>query len=81
LLTLREEYRLRIFEDRVLMRIFGLKMDKVTGEWRSLGNEERNDLYSALNIIPVMKSRSMRRAGHVAGMEGGEGIHDFGGEI
>jgi hypothetical protein len=64
-LTLREEQRLRVFENRVLRRIFGPKRDKVTGEWRSLHNEELNDLYSP-NIIQVIKSRRMRWAGHVA---------------
>jgi hypothetical protein len=75
LFTLREEHRLKVFENRVLRRIFGLKRDEVTGEWRNLGNEERNDLYSSLNIIPMMKSRSMRRAGNVAGVGERKGVY------
>jgi hypothetical protein len=65
-LTLREEQRLRVFENRALMRIFGPKWDEATGEWRRLHNEELNDLYSSPNIIRVIKSRRMRWAGHVA---------------
>ena len=68
-LTLREERRLRVFENRVPRRVFGPKRDEVTGEWRKLHNEERRDLYS--NIVRVVKSRRMRWAGHVARM--GEG--------
>jgi hypothetical protein len=59
-LTLREEQRLKVFENRVLRRIFGPKRDKVTGEWRRQHNEELNDLYSSPNIIRVIKSRSKR---------------------
>jgi hypothetical protein len=65
---LREECRLRVFEDRMLRRIFGLKRDEVTGEWRQLHNEELNDLYFSPNIVRVIKSRRMRWAGHVARM-------------
>jgi hypothetical protein len=67
-LTLREEHRLRVFENRVLRRIFGPKRDVVTGEWRKLHNEERRDLYFSLSIIRIIKSRRMRWAGHVARM-------------
>jgi hypothetical protein len=62
---LREERRLRVFENRVLSEIFGPKRDEVTGEWRKLHNEKLN-LYSPPNIIRVIKSRRMRWAGHVA---------------
>jgi hypothetical protein len=67
-LTLREENRLRVFENRVLSRIFGPRRDEVTGEWRKLHNEELHILYSSPNIIRKIKSRRMRRAGHVACM-------------
>ena len=59
-LTLREERRLSVFENRVLRRVFGPKRDEVTGEWRQLHNEELNDLYSLPNIVRVVKSRRMR---------------------
>jgi hypothetical protein len=65
-LTLREEQRLTVFENRVLRRIFGPTRDEATGEWRRLHNEELNDLYSSPNIIRVIKSRRMRWAWHVA---------------
>jgi hypothetical protein len=58
-LTLREERRLRVFENRVLRRIFGAKRDEVTGEWRKLHNEELHDLYCSPNIVRVIKSDSM----------------------
>jgi hypothetical protein len=58
--TLREEHRLRVFENRVLGRIFGPKRDELTGEWRQLHNEEFHDLYSSPSIIRIMKSRRMR---------------------
>jgi hypothetical protein len=54
-LTLREEHRLKVFENRVLRRIFGLKRDEVTGEWRKLHNEELRDLYSSPNIIRIIQ--------------------------
>ena len=59
-LTLREEHRLRVFENRVLRRIFGHKRDGVTGEWRKLHNEELNDLYCSPNIVRVIKSKRLR---------------------
>jgi hypothetical protein len=74
-LTLREEHGLRVFENRVLRKIFGVKRDEVTGEWRRLHNEELNDLYSSPNIIRVIKSRIMRWAGHVARMGEGTGAY------
>jgi hypothetical protein len=60
------EYRLRVFENRVLRRIFGPKRDEVTGDWRKLHNEELHNLYSSTNIIRQIKSMRMRWAGHVA---------------
>jgi len=67
-MTLREERKLRVFENMVLRRIFGPRRDKVTGEWRRLHNEELSDLYSSTNIVRVIKSRRMRWTGHVARM-------------
>ena len=63
-LTLREERRLRVFDNRVLRRIFGSKRDKIIGEWRKLQNEELNGLHSSQNIIQLIKSR----------MRGGRGM-------
>ena len=77
MLTLREERRLRVFENRVLKRVFGPKRDEVTWEWRRLHNEELSDLYSLSNIVRVVKSRRMRWAGHVAYMGRGEGCTGF----
>ena len=67
-LTLREERKLRVFENRVLRRIFGPRRDEVTGEWRRLHNEELNDLYTSPNIVRVIKSKRMSWAVHVARM-------------
>jgi hypothetical protein len=61
-------YRLRVFENRVLRRIFGPKRDEGTGEWRKLHSEELHNLYSSPDIIRQVKSRRMRWAGHVARM-------------
>jgi hypothetical protein len=66
--ALREEHRLKVFENSVLRRVFGPKRDEVTEEWRKLHNEELNDLYSVPNIVRVVKSRRMRWAGPVARM-------------
>jgi hypothetical protein len=65
----------RVFENRVLRRVFGPTRDEVTGEWRKLHNEELNDLYSLSNIVRVVTSRRMRWAGHVARMGKGCGAH------
>ena len=72
---MREERRLRVFENRVLRGIFRPKRDEVTGKWRKLHNEELNDLYCSPNIVRVVKSRRMRWAGHVA--RTGEGRYVF----
>jgi len=65
-LTLREERKLRVFQNMVLRRIFGHRRDDVTGEWRRLLNEELNDLYCSPNIVRVIKWRRMGWVGHVA---------------
>jgi hypothetical protein len=67
-LTLREEHRLRVFENRVLRRIFGPKKDEVTAGWRKLHNEELHGLCSSPSIVRVIKARRMRWVGHVARM-------------
>ena len=77
---MREERRLRVSENRVLRRIFGLKRDEVTRKWRKLHTEELNDLYSLPNIVGVIKSRRMRWAGHVASEGDERRIQGFGGE-
>jgi hypothetical protein len=76
-LTLREERRLRMFENRVLRRTFGSKRDEVTGEWRKLHNEKLNDLYCSLTVVRVIKSRRMRWVGHVARMGRGAACTGF----
>jgi len=72
---LREERRLRVFENRVLRRIFGAKRDEVAGEWRKLHNEELNGIYSSPNIVRVTKSRRMRWAEHVARLGERKGVY------
>ena len=62
-LTLREECRLKVSENRVLRRMFGPRRHEVTGEWRNLHKEELNDLYCSLNNVRVIKSRRMSWAG------------------
>jgi hypothetical protein len=73
-LTLREEHRLRVFENRVLRRIFGPKREE-DGSWRKFYNDELHSLYSSPNIVRVIKSRRMRLAGHVARMGEGRGVY------
>jgi len=74
-LTLREERKLRVFENTVLRRIFGPRRYEVTGEWRSLHNEELNDLYCSPNFVQEIKSRRMKWAGHVAHMDEERGVY------
>jgi hypothetical protein len=66
-LTLYGEHRLRVFENKVLRRIFGPKRVEVTGEWRKLHNKELHDLYSLPSIIRIIKSRRMRWTRHIQG--------------
>jgi hypothetical protein len=75
-LTLEEEHKLRVFENRVLRRIFGPKWEE-DGSWRKLHNDELHDLCSSPNIVRVIKSRRMRWAGHVARMGRGEVFTGF----
>jgi hypothetical protein len=70
-----EERRLRVFETRVLRRMFGPKRVAKTGEWRKLHNEELNDPYSSPSIVRVIKSRRKRLAGHVAHMGENRGVY------
>jgi hypothetical protein len=72
---LREERRLRVFENRALRRLFRSNSDETTGEWRKLHIEDLNNLYSLPNIVWVVKSRRMRWAGHVARMGEERGVH------
>ena len=74
-MTLRKERKLRVFENKVLRRIFGPRRDEVTEEWRRLHNEELHDLYSSPIIVLVIKSRRMRWAGHVARMVEERGVY------
>jgi hypothetical protein len=67
-LALRENNRMRVFENRVLRRIFGPEKDEVTGGWRKLHNEELHNLYSSPKIVRMITSRTMRWEGHVARM-------------
>jgi hypothetical protein len=73
-LSLREDHRLRVFENRVLRRIFGPKREE-DGSWRKLHNDELHSLYSSPCIVRVIKSRGMRWAGHVAHMREGRGVY------
>jgi hypothetical protein len=77
-LTLREEHRLRVFENRMLRRIFGPRRVEVTGEWIKLHNEELRDLYTSPSIIRIIKSRRMRWAGCIERMGVNECIWDIG---
>jgi hypothetical protein len=74
-LTLREERRPRVFENRVLRRIFGPKRNEVTGDWRELHNEELNDLYFSPNIFRVTKHKRNRWTGHVGRMRERRGVY------
>jgi len=74
-LTLREERKLRLFENMVLRRIFGPRRDEVMGEWRRMHSEKLRDLYPSPNIVRVIKSRRMRWAGHVARMDEERGVY------
>jgi hypothetical protein len=74
-LTLKKEHRLRVFENRVLRKIFGPKRDEVTGEWRKLHNGELHNLYSSPDNIRQIKSRRIRWAGHVARMAEGRKVY------
>jgi hypothetical protein len=74
-LTLREEHRLRVFENMVLRRIFGPKRNEITEQWRKLHNGELHVLYSPPDVIRQIKSRIMRRAGHVASMGEGRKVY------
>jgi hypothetical protein len=69
-----EEHRLRVFENRMLKAIFGIKREE-DGSWRKLHNDELHSLYSSPNIVRVTKSRRMRWSGHVARMGEGRGVY------
>ena len=72
---MQEEWKLRVFENLMFRRIFGLRRDEVKGEWRRLHNEELNDLYFSPNILRVIKSIRIRWAGHVARMGEERGVY------
>ena len=72
---MREERRLRVFENRALRRVFGPKGDEVTGKWRKLHSDPLSDLYSLPNIVHLVKWKGMRWAGHVARMGEDRGVH------
>jgi hypothetical protein len=74
-LTLKEGHMLRVFENKVLRRIFGPKRDEVTGDWRKLHNEELHDLYFPPSIVRVIKSRRRKWAGHVARLGERRGVY------
>jgi hypothetical protein len=74
-LILREERRLRVFDNRVLRRVFGFRRDEVTREWRKLHNNELHDIYSSPNIVRVIKSKGIRLAGHVTRMGEERGVY------
>jgi len=74
---MREQLRLRVFENGVLRRTYGPKRDEVTEKWRTVHNEEHNDLYSSPNIVRVIKSRTLKLAGHAACMGRGEAYTGF----
>ena len=74
-LTWREERRLRVFENRVLRRMYGPKRDEITREWRKLHDEELNNLYFSPDLVRAIKSRRMRWVGHVAHMGERRGIY------
>ena len=76
-MTLQEERKLRMLENKVTRRIFGPRRDEVTGEWRRLHNEELSDLYSSPNIVRVIKSRRMSWSGHLARMGEERGVYRF----
>ena len=74
-LTLREEHKLRVFENRSLRRIFGPKRDEVNGKWRKLHNEELNDLYCSPNVVRVIKSKRKGLVGQIARMWERRGVY------
>jgi len=74
-LTLREEMKLRVFENKVLRGIFEPRRDEVTGDWKRLNNKELNDLYSSPSTVRVIKSRRMRWVWHVARMGEERGVY------